>query len=181
MNSNLFSYKLETPLNDNDHIAGTSTAKVTLVEYGDYQCPHCRHAYPIVKQIQEDFGDDLRFVFRNFPLAQIHKFAFGAAEAAELAGDYGKFWEMHDTIFEHQNHLDAPHLASYAKQLGIQEDEFLEKLKQNEKAEKVKSDFISGVESGVNGTPSFFINDYKYEGSWDYQDLKHIIETIIKG
>lgn len=179
MSSKLFSYSLEIPVNDTDHIAGSNDATITLVEYGDYQCPHCGHAYPVVKQIQKDFGSDLRFVFRNFPLTQIHQYAFGAAEAAELAGEYGKFWQMHDLIFENQDRLDVPHLVNYAKKLGINEMEFLTRLESNEKAKKVKDDFMGGVESGVNGTPSFFINGAKYDGAWDYEDLKQVLQSFL--
>ncbi|MCB0692530.1 MAG: DsbA family protein [Saprospiraceae bacterium] len=176
---NYFSYDLETLVNDNDHIAGDPNAKITLVEYGDYQCPYCGRAYPIVKKLQEDFKSDLRFVFRNFPLTQIHEYAFEAAESAELADKYGKFWEMHDKIYEHQNKLDMPHLVSYAESLGINGTEFFNRLETNETAKKVKSDFMSGVESGVNGTPSFFINGKKYDGPWEYEDLKQVLTQMI--
>ncbi|WGH75130.1 DsbA family protein [Tenacibaculum tangerinum] len=175
---NLFTYELELPVNDQDQIAGPENAKITIVEYGDYECPHCKMAMPIVKRIKEDYGDDLRLVFRNFPLTQIHKFANDAARAAELAGEYDKFWEMHELIFRNQDQLDIDHLIDYAKQLGIDSDEFSARLEQNEKVEKVKSDFMSGVESGVNGTPSFFVNGKKYEGSWEYEDFSKILKEL---
>ncbi len=168
-------YELATPVSDADHAQGSADARVTLVEYGDYQCPHCGHAYPIVQEIQKHFGDDLRFVYRNFPLTEIHQYSFHAAEAAEIAGDYDKFWEMHDMLFENQETLDDVSLIRMASSLGIDGREFAVKLESNAKAEKVKSDFMSGVNSGVSGTPSFFINGYKYEGPWDFDDLKAII------
>ncbi len=175
----LFSYKLEIPVNENDHSAGPANAKITLVEYGDYQCPYCGQAYPIVKQLQKDFGDDMRFVFRNFPLTQIHKYAEQAAEAAETAADFGKFWEMHDTIYENQSNITERDLVGYAANLGIDSNEFEQKLMSGAKIDKVKSDFMGGVESGVNGTPSFFINGVKYDGPWDYNDLKTVIQTVM--
>ncbi len=158
-----------------DHMQGSSDAKVVLVEYGDYQCPHCGHAHPIVKQIQEDLGDDLAFVFRNFPLTEIHQYSFHAAQSAEIADEYGKFWEMHDMLFENQENLEETNLLLMADKLGINPLEFGKKLAAGEKAQRVKEDFNSGIESGVNGTPSFYINGYKYEGSWDYEDLKTVI------
>ncbi|MCB0516768.1 MAG: DsbA family protein [Chitinophagales bacterium] len=172
-------YPLSASVNAQDHLQGSPNAQITLVEYGDYQCPYCGQAYPIVKKMQEAFGDKLCFVFRNFPLSQIHEHAFAAAEAAEVADDYGKFWEMHDTLYEHQRHLDLPHLMQYAQDLGIDAQEFVEKLRNNEKAQRVKTDFMSGVESGVNGTPSFYINNYKYDGPWDYNSLHKVIEAIL--
>lgn len=172
-------YTLSVPVSDKDHIQGKNDAPITLVEYGDYQCPYCGQAYPIVKQIQENFGDNLRFVFRNFPLSEMHQYAFGAAEAAEVADDYGKFWEMHDMLYEHQDQLSESHLIDYASQLGIDPKEFRTKLESNSKAQRVKDDFMSGVESGVNGTPSFYINNRKYEGAWDYESLKTILSELI--
>ncbi len=169
-------YELTPEINEHDHIQSGDAPIISLVEYGDYQCPHCGRAYPIVKQIQEDLGDQLEFVFRNFPLSQMHEHAFRAAEAAELAGDQGHFWGMHDMLFENQDKLDEIHLIKYASDLGMDPEEFGIALASDAKTERVKSDFMSGVHSGVNGTPSFFINGFKYEGPWDYDDLKAALE-----
>ncbi len=169
-------YQLSVPVNENDHIQGKINAPITMVEYGDYQCPYCGQAYYIVKKVQEYFGDQLRLVFRNFPLAEMHEYAFNAAQSAEIAAIYDKFWEMHDLLFENQENLDTDSLISYAGQLGIDQNEFAEKLESNELAQYVKNQFMSGVESGVNGTPSFYINDYKYEGPWDYENLLSILK-----
>ncbi len=175
------SYELSMPVSERDHIQGRTDAKIVLVEYGDYQCPHCGHAYPIVKQLQEDFGDQLAFVFRNFPLAQMHAQAFKAAEAAEIGSDYGKFWEMHDIIFENQENLDELNLLRYASTVGIDGAEFMTKLEQDSKAARVKEDFMSGVDSGVNGTPSFYINGVKYGGDWAYAPFKELLSTLLNG
>ncbi|MCB0047351.1 MAG: thioredoxin domain-containing protein [Caldilineaceae bacterium] len=168
-------YSLSQPVTSDDHSQGPDNAPVTLVEYADYQCPYCGQAHPIVKQIQAHFGDSLRFVFRNFPLAQMHVHALKAAEAAEIAREYGKFWAMHDLLYEHQDRLDRTSLLGYARQLGIDESEFARKLDADEKADRIKEEFMGGVNSGVNGTPSFFINGVKYENSWDYESLKEAI------
>ena len=128
---------------------------VTLVEYGDYECPHCGRAYPIVKELQSRLESELRFVFRNFPLSQIHPHAEQAAEAAEAAAVQGKFWEMHDMIFEHQQALTDRHLLEYARALGLDEQRFQRELTSQAYAPRVREDFLSGIKSGVNGTPTF--------------------------
>lgn len=172
-------YKLHIPVGKRDHAAGPANAPITLVEYADYQCPYCGQAYPIVKRIQQDLENNLRFVFRNFPLTQMHEFAFGAAEASEIAGEYDRFWMMHDLLFEHQYALDLPYLVEYAKMAGINEVEFENKLINNDKAQKVQDDFMGGVESGVNGTPSFYINGTKYEGPWDYDSMREVLIRML--
>src|SRR5579872_2835979 len=132
---------LVLPVGERDHAQGPATATVTLVEYGDYECPHCGRAYPIVKEVQRRFGNRLRFVFRNFPLSQAHPHAEHAAEAAEAAGAPGKFWEMHDTLFEHQEALDDPHLVGYAKRLQLDLPQFEEALNEHRFAARVREDF----------------------------------------
>jgi protein-disulfide isomerase len=163
--------QLTPPVNRNDHIQGNSHAPLTLVEYGDYQCPHCGHAYPIIKQVQRELGDRLRFVYRNFPLSEAHPDAFNAAVAAEAASLQNRFWEMHDVIFENQEALSWTDLFAYAQSIGLDVQSFEEDVQKKEIAEKVEADFESGIRSGVNGTPSFFINGEKYEGSWEATDL----------
>lgn len=158
--------QLNPPVNAEDHIAGPESAAVTLVEYGDYECPYCGMAHAIVKRAQQTLGDDLRFVFRNFPLAEAHPHARLAAQAAEAAGAQGKFWQMHDMLFEHQDALDPDDILGYARDLGVDVDRMTRDLESGVYAKKVRDDFRGGVRSGVNGTPTFFVNGERYEGSW---------------
>lgn len=173
---------LRNPVSQNDHIQGNPDATVELVEYGDYQCPHCGRAHPIVKKLQEELGPKLRFVFRNFPLAKIHPQAKDAAIAAEAAGVQGKFWEMHDVLFENQKRLTSQALLEYATSLGLNVDQFQKDLKKAEFDEKVEAEFYSGMRSGVNATPTFFINGEKYEHEID-EDLMmiYISENYLNG
>ena len=147
-----------------DQTQGNEQAAIKLVEYGDYQCPHCGTAYPIIKEIQSTFGDQILFVFRNFPLQESHRYANIAAQAAEAAGKQGKFWEMHDAIFENQQQLNEELIEHLAEKLGLNMEEFEEDMNSEEISTKVEDDFESGVRSGVNGTPSFFINGEKFDG-----------------
>ena len=159
--------QLNPAVSSKDHIQGNSTARIELVEYGDYQCPHCGRAYPIIKNLQRSLGGDLKFVFRNFPLSEMHPDAFNAAAATEAAGLQNKFWEMHDIIFEHQQRLDMKSLIGYAKTIGLDIGRFKNDISENMIKDKVEQDFESGVRNGVNGTPSFFINGKKYNGDWE--------------
>ena len=164
---------LRPPVHENDHSIGPIDAPVTLVEYGDYECPFCGQAHPIVRELQRQFGPQLRFVFRNFPLTQSHPHALGAAQAAEsVAASAGSdaFWRMHHAIFEHQHDsrdaLDAAHLVGYARDSGADSVQVKRDLVNGTFEAKVKADFISGIRSGVNGTPTFFINGRRFEGDW---------------
>jgi protein-disulfide isomerase len=170
---------LTMPVGDRDHAQGPANAPVTLVEYGDYECPHCGRAHPIVKDVQRRLGKKLRFVFRHFPLATIHPHAEHAAEAAEAAAAQGHFWEMHDAIFEHQDALDDRHLAGYASAIGLDAARLEEELAGHTHAPRVREDFMSGVRSGVNGTPTFFINGDRYEGSWEAAPLTAALTAAI--
>ena len=172
--------QLTTKVSDRDHAEGAADAPVTLVEYGDYECPHCGRAYPIVKEIQERLGNQLRFVFRNFPLAELHPHAQHAAEAAEAAAAQGHFWEMHDALFEHQRALDDAHLVQYARAVGLDERRFTDALTSHEFTARVRRDFIGGVRSGVNGTPTFFINGVRYDDSWDVATLVSAVRAAIE-
>src|SRR5262245_28007584 len=163
-------------VNSADHTYGDLNAPLELVEYGDYQCPHCRHAHPVIKNIQQKLGADLKFVFRNFPLSTIHPNAFTAAVAAEAAGKQGKFWEMHDVILENQSALDAEHLFLFAHNLGINLERFKYEIRQKFLIDKVENDFEGGIRSGVNRTPTFFINGEKYEGRWEENELLEYLE-----
>jgi len=146
------------------------------VEYGDYECPYCGDAHPIVKQLQQRLGDRLRFVFSNFPLSTMHPHAEGAAEAAETAGAQGQFWHMHDLLFENQEALDPDDLTQYAATLGLDSSRFKNELTRHTHAARVREDFLSGVRSGVNGTPTFFINGVRHDDSVEFDTLLNALE-----
>jgi protein-disulfide isomerase len=169
---------LKNPVSATDHIQGPETAKVTLLEYGDYECPHCGRAYAIVKKVQKHFAKRLRFVFRNFPLAEAHPHAESAAETAEFAGSHGKFWEMHDGLFENQDRLGGALYSELAEEFDLSTAELRKALESGEFAARVKSDFSGGVRSGVNGTPTFFINGKRHDDSFDYETLVAAIEAV---
>jgi protein-disulfide isomerase len=162
-----------------DHIQGPDTAPVTLVEYGDYECPYCGQAYPIIKNIQDYFGNKLCFVFRNFPVTQVHPHAQHAAEAAEAAGGQNKFWEMHDYLYEHQQALDDNHLRQYGSALGMDVSRFESEMSKHVYADRIREDFMTGIRSGVNGTPTFFINGMRYDNSWDEETLLSAISETL--
>jgi protein-disulfide isomerase len=162
-----------------DHIQGPATAPATLVEYGDFECPYCGMAHPIVKALQERLGPNLRFVFRHFPLLTVHPHAEHAAEAAEAAVTQGKFWEMHDMLFENQQALEDEDLALYAAALNLDVPRFLAELAAHAHAERVREDLVSGIQSGVKGTPTFFINGVRHDGSFDFESLLEAIEDAI--
>jgi protein-disulfide isomerase len=163
--------ELVLPVSDRDHIKGPRNASVTLVEYGDYECPYCGQAYWDLKEIEEILGDQLCFVFRNFPLTSAHPHAEHAAEAAEVAGAQGKFWQMHDVLFEHQQALKDQHLVAYADEIGLDVPLFIREMTEHRYAERVREDFLRGVRSGVNGTPAFFINGARHQGSFNSRSL----------
>lgn len=171
--------KLKVPVGPDDHAQGPADAPVTLVEYGDYECPHCARAYPVVKALQERFGKQLRFAFRNFPLREIHPYAEAAAEAAEYAATRGKFWEMHDLIFENQNSLGEQMLGELAQRLKLDRQALSEALASGAFAARVQSDFSSGVRSGVNGTPTFFVNSQRNDGDFELETLLHAVQKVI--
>ena len=175
-----FHPRLTVPVGEGDHVQGPPDAAVTLVEYGDFECPYCGMAYPIVKEVQAHFGDRLRFVFRNFPLGEVHPHAEHAAEAAEAAGAQGKFWPMHDQLFEHQKQLDDAHLRAYAAAEGLDADRFAVDLGGHAFADRVREDFMSGVRSGVNGTPTFFVDGARHDGEWDANGLISALEQVLR-
>jgi protein-disulfide isomerase len=160
-----------------DHIQGPAEAAVTLVEYGDYECPYCGAAYPIVKEVQARMGDRLRFVFRNFPITTSHPHAEQAAEAAEAAAAQERFWEMHDVLYENQRHLEDEDLRTYAEQLGLDVERFGKELAEHAHAARVREDFMSGVRSGVNGTPTFYINGLRHDDSYELETLLDALEA----
>jgi protein-disulfide isomerase len=170
---------LKMPITAEDHIQGLESADVTLVEYGDYQCPHCGHAYPVVHQVQKQFGKRLRFVFRNFPLSEMHPQAEAAAEVAEFAGAQGKFWEMHDKLYENQERLGEALFLDLGERLKLSTTALRQALEQRTFEARVRADFKGGVRSGVNGTPTFFINGHRHDGSFDFEALVSAIHQAM--
>ena len=169
--------ELGPPVEERGHFLGSPSAPVTLVEYGDFECRHCGRAYSVLRQIRELVGDRLRLVFRNFPITTIHPHAQDAAEAAEAAGSQRRFWQMHDALFEHQTQLSGRHLRSYASQSGLDMDRFNREMAALAWAPTVRQQFLGGVRSGVNETPTFFINDVRYMGLIDVPCLRRAIEN----
>ncbi len=167
---------LKIPVSAEDHLQGPHNAAVTLVEYGDYECPYCRMAYPVVKRIQQHFGEQLRFVFRNFPLRELHPHAQAAAETAEFAAAHGKFWEMHGLLYENQERLGGALFLELAGKLGLPSAALTQALEGRHFAARVRADFGGGVRSGVNGTPTFFINGLRHDGSKEFPELLLVID-----
>jgi protein-disulfide isomerase len=162
-----------------DHILGPSNAPVTLVEYGDYQCPYCGQAHLIVAEVLRA-EPEVRYVFRHFPLTTVHPRAEPAAEASECASTQGAFWPMHNLLYSHQDALDDEDLLAYARYLELDEQRFVQDLVGREYAHRVRADFLSGARSGVNGTPTFFINDVRYDGSYALPRLVAAVQAAAK-
>ena len=172
-----FTSRLILPVStDRDHVRGPVKAPITLLEYGDYECPFCGAAHPIVNEVRRRAGDRLRFVYRHFPLTNVHPHAQAAAESAEAAGAQGRFWQMHDLLFEAQDALGPEDLVARAEVLGLDVPRFVRELEESVHRSRVREDFMSGVRSGVNGTPSFFVNEVRHEGAADVQSLLWSIE-----
>jgi protein-disulfide isomerase len=163
--------RLAVPVTDQDHISGPETAAVTLVEYADYECSYCGEAELTIEAVRKALADSLRFVFRNFPLVEAHPYALQAAAAAEAADLQGSFWPMHDMLFQNQQALDEGSLLDYAADLGLDIGRFGADVQSSVVLERIRRDIEGGTRSGVQGTPTFFINDLIYQGSWDYRSL----------
>jgi protein-disulfide isomerase len=175
---------LRPPVSEQDHAAGRADAPLTLLEYGDYQCPHCAAADPVVRAVQKAFGQDLRFVFRNFPLTEMHPAAEPAAEFAEGAAVQGKFWEAHDAIFAWSRRHGPPSLgpeafASIAASLKLDLQALEVAVTEHRFLERIKHDFNGGVRSGVNGTPSFFINGTRFDGAPTLEELSETLSALL--
>ncbi|QES90077.1 DsbA family protein [Rhizosphaericola mali] len=166
--------QLKPAVNQGDHLIGNNGSNLVIVEYGDYQCPYCGAAYPILKKILKEYGDAITFVFRNFPLSEMHPMARPAALAAEAANLQGKFWEMHDAIYENQDVLSSEFLLQLATKLNLDMVQFEKDIQSDKVNDKVDNDFESGVRSGVNGTPSFYINNQKFNGG--AEDLLELLK-----
>src|SRR5258705_743886 len=176
----LFIDMLKPPVSEKDHAQGAKNAPIVLVEYGDYQCPHCGHAYPILKKIQKQLGDDLKFVFRNFPIEESHPNAVQAAVASEAAALQNKYWQMHDALFEHQYDLSAEGILSLVLNLKLDVKQFASDIQKEELFQKVEDDFENGVRSGVNGTPGFFINGRQYYDNWEYDYFLNYLRGLLQ-
>ena len=167
--------KLTEPVPERDHIQGPVDAAMTLLEYGDYECPYCGDAYPVVKAVQKRLGNRLCFAFRNFPLVNSHPHAEHAAEAAEAAAAQGKFWEMYELLYESQEALEDEDLAQYAATLGLDADRLMKEVLAGAHIERIREDVQSGEQNQVNGTPTFFVNGVIYEGE---PELEALIEAL---
>ncbi len=165
---------LKPEINSQDHITGDSAASIEIVEFGDYQCSYCADAHPIIKELLDTFGNQVKFSFRNFPLQESHELARPAAIAAEAAGLQDKFWEMHDALYDNQYRLAEDLFEELAETIGLDLDQFKKDCDSESIKEKIEFDFESGVRSGVNGTPSFYVNNEKFDGGAHdlYQMLK---------
>jgi len=169
--------KLSIPVGPTDHSEGRLDAPVTLVEYGDYECPYCGEAYPVMKAVQEIMGDKLRFVFRNFPITELHPHALRAAQLAEAAASVGQFWLAHDMLYAHQNALMDVDLMRYGSAVGVSANALHEAFG-GRFDQKIEGDFMGGVRSGVNGTPTLFINGMRYDGARDVDSLVEALTQV---
>jgi protein-disulfide isomerase len=167
--------RLLLPIRPFDHIHGPEDATHTLVEYGDYECPDCGRLYAILRDLHLDTASSLRIVFRQYPLSGVHPHAQQAAEAAEAAGAQGKYWEMHALLFEQQQGLRTKDLLRYAEQLTLDIDRFRRELKNGTHKERVRADFLAGVQNGVRGTPGLFLNGIRYDAAWDKESLQNLL------
>jgi protein-disulfide isomerase len=168
---------LISPRVKTDHVRGSIGAPISIVEYGDYECPYTGMAYPIVKEILK-LNSKVFLVFRNFPLKDIHPNALHAAEAAEAAATQGKFWQMHDYLFEHQKELDDTHLLQYAEKVQLDVNRFKKEMLGHVYVPLIEESLKTGIDAGINGTPTFFVNSKRYEESWDLETFSNFLNTI---
>lgn len=175
MSAVLHQPRLSVPISERDHVLSRG-AELTLLEYGDYECPYCAAAHPVVKQLLRRVGDDVRYAYRHFPLTQIHPRAQLAAEAAEAAGSQGRFWELHDLMFETRR-LSPHELLALATQIDLDADRFAAELDTHAHLPRVREDFLTGIRSGVNGTPTFFVDGVRHNGGWDLDSLLEALEA----
>ncbi|MEU4679890.1 DsbA family protein [Micromonospora sp. NPDC023737] len=169
--------RLRTPVSGADHVRGAADAPVTVVEYGDFQCQYCGSAYPNLTELLRQREGTVRLVYRYFPIANVHPYAESAAEAAEAAGVRGRFWEMHDWLYEHQDQLDPVHLSLGVEQLGMPPDDIGAEVERHAHADRVRRDFVGGIRSGVNGTPTLFVNDVRHDGGYALPDLLAAVDA----
>jgi len=170
---------LRIPVGPGDHVLGRDDAPVTLVEYGDYQCPYCGLAQPEVRKVLAHFSGDLRFAFRHFPLTEVHPMAGIAAATAEFAGAHGHFWTAHETLYANQERLGPELLVELVLSLGLDPAQLQAAIDADTYAAKVQADFSGGIRSGVNGTPAFFVNGERHDGSYSFRALSGAIEAAL--
>jgi protein-disulfide isomerase len=170
---------LSVPVGPDDHSRGPLDAKLTVVEYGDYQCPYCGQAYPIVEKLMTTFSDTMRIVFRNLPLVDMHPHAEAAAEVAEAVGLQGKFWEIHDALFENQRDLSDAALLRYVADVGADAKKATADIADGGPRQRVEADFESAIRSGANGTPTFFVNGVRFDGSWKYEPFSEYLTQVL--
>jgi protein-disulfide isomerase len=171
--------QLSIPVGPEDHSRGPLDAKLTVVEYGDYQCPYCGQAYPIVEQLRSTFADSMRLVFRNLPLGDVHPHAEAAAETAEAVALQGKFWEIHDALYENQRDLSDAALRRYVEGVGADVDAVTKAIAGGGPRARVEADFEGAIRSGANGTPTFFVNGTRYDGSWMYEPFAEYLSELL--
>jgi len=169
--------RLTVPINETDHVRGPEDAPVTMLEYGDFQCPYCGAAYPVVEALLAQRAETVRFAYRHFPLTNVHPYAEPAAETAEAAGARGSFWPMHHWLFEHQAELDPASRLAGAAQIGLPPDAVEHEVAGHVYLDEIQRDFAGGVRSGVNGTPTFFINGLRHDGAHSLADLLQAVDT----
>ena len=167
------------PITGRDHVRGSGSAVVTLLEYGDYKCPRCNEARFVVKRLEAILGDQMRFVFRNYPLSSLEVNSKHAAEAAETSGAQNKFWEMHDLLFNQRHALSDRHLRVYATQCGLDMERFNRDMALHTFAVRVREDILSGKQDGVSDTPTFFINERRHSGPYDYETLLSAMKEFL--
>jgi protein-disulfide isomerase len=170
--------RLRPPVGPDDHLVGKAEAPATLLEYGDYECPFCGRAHLVIEELLQRVGDEVRFAFRNFALTQVHPQALAAAQAAEAAGAQGRFWPMHSMLYENQDALEFDDLVAYAQSLDLDTRRFVEELRMGIHLPKVRCDFRSGVRSGVNGTPTFFVNGVRLDAPWSLETLLDAVRRV---
>ena len=168
---------LAVPVSERDHRQGPATAAVTLVQYGDYECPYTRQSTTVVRALQQQLGEQLRFIYRNFPLTEIHPHALHAALAAEAAATQGKFWQMHDYIFHHQHTLADADLEHVAEAVGLDLQQYRRDMREQRALARIEEDVEGGERSGVQGTPTFFINGVMYRGAWEHDALLAALQS----
>ncbi|HEX6968576.1 MAG TPA: thioredoxin domain-containing protein [Micromonosporaceae bacterium] len=170
--------RLRIEVTEDEHIRGAIDAPVTLVQYADFQCRHCREAYPSLLEVLDQRREIVRLVFRHFPLANVHPYAELVAETAEAAGDHGCFWELHDWIFEHQDQLDPVHLALGAEQVGLPVDQVVEEVNAHTRLDRIHHDFVNAIYSGVDATPTIFVNGVRHDGGCTVAELLKAIDQV---
>ena len=170
--------RLKNAATERDHASGAAIAPVTLLEYGNFECIYCGQAFPVIKQVRKLLGDDLRFVFRHFPTIRTHPHSLRAATAAEAAAAQGKFWEMHDELFTHQQHLEDQDLFRYAKRIGLDVERFTLDMTENTVAGKIEADYDRSLsDEHITGTPTFYINGLRWTGAMDIAPLLAAIKA----